>query len=110
MQNGTQDPTARIRRARNRAGTAARLTWTERVLLAAAEAADATVAPRLRSEVACAVADKAAIALHEAQTVRALRLALIEALASSGVEALPGGSLHRFTWRLVFDLWGGPDR
>lgn len=111
MQNRSNEHQVRVNRALRRAVTAPRLEWEERVLLAAAEAAQACVAPALRPLVACAVADKAADVLRTAESVGSVRIAVAEALASVGLVAqVPEHVAGRLAWRLVFDLWGGPDR
>jgi hypothetical protein len=109
--NQPSDPARRVAQARALAATASQLDWTTRVLLAAAEAADATVAPAVRAQVACAIADKAGDAFGDLATVRAAHHAVVDALASAGVaDHVPGPAVTRLVWRLVFDLWGGPDR
>lgn len=111
MQNRSNEYQARVNRAARRAVTAPRLEWEERVLLAAAEAAQWCVAPAVRAEVACAVTDKVGDVLLTAESVRSVRLAVAEALASAGLASdVPAGAISRLAWRLVFDLWGGPDR
>ena len=113
MQNGSDVCMVRVERARRRATTVSHLEWDERVLLAAAEAAEACVPAVVRVQLSCVIADKAGVALHDAQTVGALGLdvAEAEAVASSGLgPQVPAHTISRLTWRLVLDLWGGPDR
>lgn len=111
MQNGSNEYLARVERARYRSVTATRLEWHERVLLAAVEAADWCVAPAVRAEMACMIADKAAGPLHDMETVRGVQVAIVDALASAGLAGrVPAPAVTRVAWRLVFDLWGGPDR
>lgn len=111
MQNSSDEYVVRVERARRRAATVSHLEWDERVLLAAAEAAEACVPAAVRAELSCVIADKVGIALHDAQTVGALGLAVADAMASSGLAPqVPAHTISRLTWRLVFDLWGGPDR
>ena len=81
------------------------------MLLAAAEAADSCVAPAARAEAACVIADKASVALPELETLRGVRFAVTDALGSSALaNVVPAHVAIRLAWRLVFDLWGGPDR
>lgn len=111
MQSDRNENLVRVERARRRAASASHLEWSERVLLAAAEAADACVAPAVRAEVACAVADKAGVAFRELETLRGVRVILTDAIASAGLtDRVPAHVVTRLAWRLVFDLWGGPDR
>ncbi|MCD9625257.1 hypothetical protein [Rhabdothermincola salaria] len=104
-------PTDRVRRARELAVSAATLDVQTRLLLAAAEAADATVTTELRARVACAIADKAQHDIAAASSVREMHTAVCDALASDDLAGIvPGGAVVRLVWRLVFDLWGGPER
>jgi hypothetical protein len=101
----------RVQRARRASVAASSLDWETRVLLAAAEAADSCVAPQIRAAVACAIADKAASELRDAHTVRAARLAVVQAISAGALApVVPAGAITRLTWRMVFDLWGGPNR
>lgn len=111
MQFGSSEYSVRVERAQRRAVSASHLEWDERVLLAAAEAAVACVAPSVRAELACVVADKVGVVLQDATTLRAVGVALADAVAAAGLAPqVPAGAISRLTWRLVFDLWGGPDR
>jgi hypothetical protein len=111
MQNGPSEYKVRVAQARRKAVSAPHLEWSERVLLAAAEAAEFCVAPAVQAEVACAIADKAGIALRELETLRGVRVAITDAVASAGLDdRVPAHVVTRLVWRLVFDLWGGPDR
>ena len=111
MQNRSNEYQPRVKRARQRAVSAPRLEWDERVLFAAVEAAEACVAPAVRAELSCVVADKVGIALHDAGTVRAVGVAVADAVASANLSPqVPARAIACLTWRLVFDLWGGPDR
>ncbi len=111
MQIGPNEYVVRVEHARRQAVSAPHLEWSERVLLAAAEAADSCVAPAVRAEVACVIADKAGVALRELETLRGVRFVITDALASAGLaDRVPAHVVTRLVWRLVFDLWGGPDR
>lgn len=111
MQIGPNEYAVRVEHARRQAVSATHLEWSERVLLAAAEAADSCVAPAARAEVACVIADKAGVALRELATLRGVRFVITDALASAGLaDRVPAHVAARLAWRLVFDLWGGPDR
>lgn len=102
-------PSERVELARRAVLTVGNLDWPTRVLLAAAEAADAVIRPAYRDTVACVVADKCSDAIVELSTVRSLDTAIRDAIASAGLDdVIPSHSVHRLVWRVVFDLWGGP--
>ena len=104
-------PSHRVQCARYFAVTAGSLDWSTRVLLAAAEAADAVVSPFFRDAVACAIADKCGDAVAELRTVSALNVAVRDAISAAGLEhSVSDQAAYKLVWRLVFDMWGGPVR
>ena len=105
------DVTGSIQRIRSAAIAARRAPTLEvdtRVLLACAEAASILRYP-LGPVAACAIADKVASEIFELRRPASVRSLVAEALASAGLATLVRPSaITRITWRLVFDLWGGP--
>ena len=99
----------RVEVARRLAVSASRLSLETRVLLAAAEASEATVSRSLRAAVACVIADKLAPNFSSIVNVRGLRAHVEGAVSSAGLAgSVTPAQITNLAWRLVFDLWGGP--